>query len=197
MSAPFVIPFNYQPSGTYSFSGNITIPQGQYGLLDYKLHSGTLRLNGTLIDAKAGVTEIYQDATTASTSTSEATLITASSTSAGWMTFYASAEASANSNTRTFRHKRNSVILDTFTIGTAGGSASVTTFVLPNDTFTAQQSSGAALDRSISLIGIADRNITNSNQIWLKSGDVLALTGPAQNTWASITGTITLFNNIT
>jgi hypothetical protein len=52
MSAPFIIPFNFQPTGIATLtSAGYTVPAGKYGRLNYRLRLGNLMVNSLIIDS--------------------------------------------------------------------------------------------------------------------------------------------------
>lgn len=196
MSAPFIIPFNNNPSSVIALtSAGYTVPVGKYAKITYRLFSGVLSLDSSIIASNACYNgHVYATATTTSTSNSELTVLTVPSNVSGEMRVVCTANPAGGA---VFRLKRSGTILTSFIVA-SGATDIFFDMIIPSDTITIQQTSGSSSSRIVSLQGMTSGSTTTSptskfSDFWANSGSVISLSSPAP---ILIFGTIELYNQI-
>lgn len=201
MSAPFIIPFDNNPSSVINLtSAGYTIPAGKYARIDYRLYSGVLNIDGNMVATATSTDEglQYASGTTSVGSTSEITLITATNSNQGYFKFSWVANNSTNGSTVTFRHKRGGIVIGQTALihdGTNARTATWWGFIVLGDILTVQQTSVVANARSVTLYGDATVGSSNQSQgtFWLGEGSVITFSSSLP---VSVSGIIQLYNKI-
>lgn len=175
MSAPIVVPFNFEPVSTLVTGANYTVPAGQYARAVISNYAGTLAINSSLFSVKTPHPTTYQSAsTTGNFGTTETTFMTSTIDGRVNINFSTSYLGIA-----TFRWRRAGNVLFMVDLSASDGYTSSITIqgkVITGDTFTTRTSLATTAVRSVSLRGYSDYE-PEVFDFWLKAGDVITIGG--------------------
>lgn len=199
MSAPIVIPFNYNPESTQVITGtsSITIPTGKYAFVSMSLLSGQSFINSVLIARQSGGT--IQSGTTTSTSTGQVNLFTSSHTGIFGLRFTFGNTVNQDAlRIITIRQIRGGIVVGQFDQPIFSTSALNLTSIFPKtqimrvqsgDVFS--RSSNGSLASALHFLGMYGYNESFKNlEFILNEGDVLSFTS------AQASGVVQYFNRI-
>lgn len=184
MSAPFVIPFNFDPVSSVAVtSAGYTVPAGKYAYANIFTGNGNVLINGSVVFGNSQLTS--NTYSTTSTATSEITIVTAPSNTSSKHSFTGTTAVTV---AVTFRQRRGGSLVLSFVVNNSTNT--VETYVLPGDTFTCQ-SVATAVTRTVILATPVTSKLAYS--AWLTAGDVLNFTSDSP---VAVEGLLTVYNKI-